>query len=285
MSLSTDSDDSELTSSSHLYITASIFNHSCAPNALWTILGDVIIVRARVDVEEGQEVFIPYTGAISDKAINETVERSLSKHFPNAPGCQCSACEATRRDGRVRVARRRDLMANEYERIKEDLRNLATSQSSVPITIIRRGKQLIADLGATYSPSRRCNIRVSLAQAEHWLSEAFHLRQQYEEAIKHSFKSFQAQGGEIEPSPLGGSSTTPRVLAAPLAPGSTGINTLLVNASRCLYLGRPDTAMMWLRLAMETAEMVNGGGRKLFERKFRGVMETVGVMELFLRME
>lgn len=279
--LRAETSDTELTSSTLLFSSASIFNHSCDPNALWTILGDVIAVRARVDIAEGDEIFVPYADNLDDDDEGNSV---LSKHFPDG-GCPCPVCKANRLDGPTRIGRRRHLMTTEYPKIRADLQTASTSSAPVPHTLARRAKQLVIDLQKTYSPSHRISMRRALAQGEHWLSEVLGAQGQYEQAITHSLLSLQAQGCVISPLPLAESALTARVRDAPFAPASTAVNSLLVNTARSLRLGRIDAAWMWLKLAMQTADILNGGGKKLFEKMFGAVMSEVGVKDLFLCMD
>lgn len=44
-----------------LFHNASLFNYSCWPNCVWTVVGNVIFVRTIVDVKNGEECFISYT--------------------------------------------------------------------------------------------------------------------------------------------------------------------------------------------------------------------------------
>lgn len=261
-----------------------MFNYSCDPTALYDIIGDVMVVRARVDISAGAEIFLPYVGAPSDVLVEDSVNRILSKHFPTAPGCQCVVCKANRLDGPARLDRRCGLMEKEYVKVKNDFTSHITSSACPPVSLVRRAKHLVADLEKTYLPSRATNIRLALSQAEHWLAEILSACEQFQEATKHTLYALQAVGLVVVPSPLSGSASAPTVQAAPFAPGPSAVNSLLVNGGRSLLLGKPDAAKMWVRLARETEAIVSGGSKQLFEQKFRKVMQTAGVYHVFSSM-
>lgn len=71
--------------SSALYTLPSLINHSCAANATWTSIGDVIVIRAVQTISIGEEITIPYVGGGLQKR-----ESNLRKWIPS--GCQCQLC-------------------------------------------------------------------------------------------------------------------------------------------------------------------------------------------------
>lgn len=50
-----------------LYLLPSLFNHSCAPNASRQFFGDVMVIRALVDIPAGTQVYISYTNEREDR--------------------------------------------------------------------------------------------------------------------------------------------------------------------------------------------------------------------------
>eukprot|EP00413_Alexandrium_margalefii_P034680 CAMPEP_0204563562 /NCGR_PEP_ID=MMETSP0661-20131031/34382_1 /ASSEMBLY_ACC=CAM_ASM_000606 /TAXON_ID=109239 /ORGANISM="Alexandrium margalefi, Strain AMGDE01CS-322" /LENGTH=441 /DNA_ID=CAMNT_0051571129 /DNA_START=26 /DNA_END=1351 /DNA_ORIENTATION=+ len=54
-----DHDDDD-NASSALYHRGSFFNHSCRPNCLWTVVGNMIMVRANTHIRSGEECSVAY---------------------------------------------------------------------------------------------------------------------------------------------------------------------------------------------------------------------------------
>ncbi|ORY89005.1 hypothetical protein BCR35DRAFT_350517 [Leucosporidium creatinivorum] len=283
----TSSSDSSGNSPSFLFLQSSFFNHSCASNALWETYSDIMIVRARAPIREGEEVFIPYAGAGAAEADNDKVTDILEKHFPTPPGCCCDLCTASRRDGADQVARRKQLMATEHEDLKRLLHSFNPSSSTrLSHSTMRRIKKLVTDIEATYAADRGSPIRIQLGLAHHLFGEALHINGDYATAIKHTYLAYEAQGGRISPSPLLSSSSSsekPTVVAAPLAQADMAVIHLLVNAFRSLKLEKPNQARKWMRLAIETEQILSGGGKEKFDRRFEEVSETMSLTDLARR--
>lgn len=272
-----------------------MFNHSCVPSALYEIVGDVMAVRARVDIEEGTEVSISYHGAPFEAGHGgddneQKVKRIFAKHFPTPSGCQCLACRANQLDGSTRLDRRRQLMKTRYVKVAADLRSLNATQSQSSAAVVRQAQQLVSDLQETYSPSRGINFRYGLSQAEHLLAEILYARRdKFHESVKHSFLSLEALGLVISPSPLVSHSSTtepPKVRVAPYCLVRHAVCTLLIISGRYLGRGELDAAHMWARLARETDAMASaaGGGDdrqdEHFKNKYQKFLESVGIVSI-----
>jgi len=73
---------SRFDTTSSLFSRSSLFNHSCLPSARWSTLGDVMVIRARVDIPAGQEDFptVPFssTTILANKLSRESVKSSAT---------------------------------------------------------------------------------------------------------------------------------------------------------------------------------------------------------------
>ncbi|GAA5918457.1 hypothetical protein JCM8208_003797, partial [Rhodotorula glutinis] len=79
----------ELDSWSALFIDGSAFNHSCVANTYHKTLGDVLVVRARVPIKKGKEVYLSYAPLATLRGEGRALY--LSRHF-DAAGCPCAHC-------------------------------------------------------------------------------------------------------------------------------------------------------------------------------------------------
>ena len=73
-----------------IYLSTSLFNHSCAPNCVATFEGDSVTIRATCLVEEGAELCISYIDTALPRA---TRQAQLWRHWRFA--CECDRCEST----------------------------------------------------------------------------------------------------------------------------------------------------------------------------------------------
>ncbi|GAA5893997.1 hypothetical protein JCM6882_007954 [Rhodosporidiobolus microsporus] len=168
--------------SSGLFLAASFFNHSCAPNALWIPLGDLFVVRARTSIRAGQEVYLPYTSASTPFHMRKTV---LGSHFESS-GCNCPRCAADAADGPDNLERRVDLL-NQVRPIyfQRDLQSLI---------------RLVDALEKTYSPTRRFP-KTELVEAYHDVAELVGIDTDAECRLANSYelKALSASGVVLKP--------------------------------------------------------------------------------------
>jgi hypothetical protein len=108
------SSERDLEKPSAIYTLPSIFNHSCHPNAMWRCFGDVMVIRARQTVLEGEEVTLPYTLGHTyidrEKALAPIIEMQ----------CDCTFCAADRADGKI-ACRQRKTLIDEMNATKKGL--------------------------------------------------------------------------------------------------------------------------------------------------------------------
>ncbi|CAK4031071.1 Histone-lysine N-methyltransferase, H3 lysine-4 specific [Lecanosticta acicola] len=70
-----------------IWLHASMFNHCCLPNASWSWIGDLFVVRANRDVAAGEEITVAYVPCSYDFA---TRQKSLKS--ANDFECACALC-------------------------------------------------------------------------------------------------------------------------------------------------------------------------------------------------
>lgn len=276
----TSAEETNAMSPSCLLTRGSLFNHSCVPNAGWQTYSDIFVVRAGAGIAEGAEIFIPYTLEGLESFSRDKDTSALAKHFPSS-GCSCELCAAERRDGPARAARRKKLM-EDVDELTSLVHQLPSSPLRCPATIGRL-KKFLADVEATYSAGRRCEIKMASAEAHHLLAEAYTIQGHLADAISHTLKSFEARGGVIRPSPLDTRRSTerPAVLAAPAGDVDGAVKHLIVNARRSAAMGKASKAREWLRLAMECEEIYNGGGKEKFGLRFEEVLQALELERVF----
>eukprot|EP01119_Soliformovum_irregulare_P001033 TRINITY_DN10776_c0_g1_i1.p1 TRINITY_DN10776_c0_g1~~TRINITY_DN10776_c0_g1_i1.p1 ORF type:complete len:705 (+),score=151.91 TRINITY_DN10776_c0_g1_i1:168-2117(+) len=144
-----------------LFDRPSLTNHSCLPNAHWTMIGDVHMIRAIRPIAHGEEVTISY-------ATGQTLkERSdLLKTYLGDCKCECQLCIEERSDGPEKNAHREELM----QKIKDFEKNVSKVEIPSMISSIRRFGD---DLEKTYGRHRtikpqlfHVHQRISALQAQ-----------------------------------------------------------------------------------------------------------------------
>jgi SET domain-containing protein len=92
-----------------------LFNHSCDPNVEWSSAARyhrTILVRARRDIEEGEQLLVEYDQFMRKQPLHARRERYY--RWLNAP-CQCSRCLAEEEE-----AARTDIKAgNDWDDLTE----------------------------------------------------------------------------------------------------------------------------------------------------------------------
>lgn len=78
----------------HLFLTFSLFSHSCTPNAMWYIANDVLIVEAMRPIQKGEEIMISYFGRncfIDSENERQEYLKCLADNFQM--DCSCDLCK------------------------------------------------------------------------------------------------------------------------------------------------------------------------------------------------
>ncbi|KAF5369362.1 hypothetical protein D9758_002497 [Tetrapyrgos nigripes] len=162
---------------SALYLFASMFNHSCLPNAMWFCFGDVMVISAARTIAEGEEIYIPY---VTPSGSFKERQDGLRKHLPDE--CRCELCAQDRADGVSNCQRREQLM--------EKIKSASTTQQY---------RRLLTQIEETYSSSRG-NIRPELFFSKHGLGEMLrsNLKQSHAQLSKSTFRSRMKETIELD---------------------------------------------------------------------------------------
>ncbi|KPV78180.1 uncharacterized protein RHOBADRAFT_40724 [Rhodotorula graminis WP1] len=208
---------------SALFLGGSLFNHSCTPNASWTLYGDVQVVRARAPVKAGDEVFAAYVPASSAPEKRDSL---FKLHFPN--GCTCAYCVDERRDTPQQVARRAELL------------------------------RAIEQLEGTYSRRQQSSYRHALVGPYHICAHVLshpHLPNSNRLANVYELKAISASGADVRETPDGGERV--EVVSAPYtvpAERSLAERSLLKIAGRTSDAEAPK----WIKAASDVARITHG---------------------------
>ncbi|GAA5901661.1 hypothetical protein JCM8208_001569 [Rhodotorula glutinis] len=236
---------------------ASLFNHSCTPNAFWRTYGDVQVIRTRAPVQAGDEVFLAYVPADAPQKKRDSV---LKAHF--ADGCTCAYCVDERRDTPQQVARRAELVSRSEAINKE----ASVRQSIAPARmkqLSREIKNVVEQLEGTYSRRRQPSYRHALVGPYHVCAHVLdhpHLANATRLGILYELKAISASGAEVRKTPHGGV----EVVAAPYAIAaerSVPERCLLKIAGRHSLVGGPGgdiEARKWVKAAAEMARITHG---------------------------
>ncbi|KDQ17930.1 hypothetical protein BOTBODRAFT_143664, partial [Botryobasidium botryosum FD-172 SS1] len=140
---------------SALYLLPSLFNHACAATANWYHFGEVMVIRAVRDLEEGEELTIAY---VEGHTAWER-QAALKKHRFT---CSCPLCDADRKDGEAACGRRSELMlkAGAQRSLAEGTLNLAGV------------RKYVCEVEGTYA-SARGPVRPASSRARQRLADAY----------------------------------------------------------------------------------------------------------------
>ncbi|ORY89006.1 hypothetical protein BCR35DRAFT_350518 [Leucosporidium creatinivorum] len=275
-----------------LYPRAAFFNHSCAPNAVWRTYSDILVLRARTVINEGEEIFHSYSAAIPG---TQTHRKALEKHFEEGR-CLCDLCEAEREDGSEE--RRTLLEGGRYEELQALVRE---EQAGGGGTAKEEVKAYVEALEATYKlrqegEGRLGKLKPALHAAYHLFAEAS-WSSSIEEGLKWELAAIEAQGGVLNPAaaisfspsspPAPSPSPTaddPLLLASSIYNSTLSTMQLLLCAMRSQQAGhRPQAIRRWVQLAVENECILGGGGeagRRLWEAQYGDMLERMGLEEL-----
>lgn len=129
----------------------SMMNHDCIGNAAYTFFGDILVLRARIDIDSGQEITAPYTDPMQ---AYEDRQLHLSVYFSE---CQCQLCRMDRADGQDRRRRRCELLQGPVISLHRAVRGSpdgAMASSNIRRGWLQEATDLMSDLELTYTPGR-----------------------------------------------------------------------------------------------------------------------------------
>jgi len=259
-----------------LYTLPSLFNHACryAANALWHCLGDVIVIRAATDIAAGEEITIPY----ADGETYTERERELATILPQ--GCDCSRCKADRLDGRASCMRRRSLVERRYQ-IYEDASHPGKSHGGVNLKAL---EQHTRDVEMTYKVSRNA-LKSSMCWPLKDLmdfsrKEAIRLKDPnlFHKSIQYGYRALESVGlRQLPPCSSPSPYSLPVEKRLFMSPGDVGMYAMImVELSFTLYaMGDNVNARGWRRAAWWVHEGILGGGRELFDSRFKEMIDQI----------
>lgn len=145
-----------------LYTLTSMFNHSCAPNANYVFIGNIMTVRASCSIKAGEEITIAYVSPHQPYSERRDT-LATAWHMPEV--CDCAQCQDDRADGDASLRRREEM--------------LATLPSTLLGQSVNELQTLEKKLSATYAPTRGPR-RLAMYGIHHSIAE--HLRTSPSEA-------------------------------------------------------------------------------------------------------
>ncbi|GAA5891420.1 hypothetical protein JCM8208_002621 [Rhodotorula glutinis] len=133
---------------SALFINGAAFNHSCLPNTYHKSVGDLLVVRARVGIKKGKEVYVSY--APIDISRSPCFSTVLERHF-GPIGCPCAYCVDIKYDDDEDMLDERERLLDEFygnvDLILEDDQQTAEICAKHCADLSR----IIADIDDTYT--------------------------------------------------------------------------------------------------------------------------------------
>ncbi|RUP42945.1 hypothetical protein BC936DRAFT_137855 [Jimgerdemannia flammicorona] len=240
-----------------LWILPSLLNHSCVPNAIYIIVGDLLFVRAMQNIPKDNEVCVPYLPCTN--TYNERVKKLKARSFR----CSCQLCVFERaHPSHARETRQR--LLKEHERLRDRIRT-GDPAMIPPLT------NIIAQLRDTYPPLPTTSLLLSPTTLPphqlrlgliHPLISLYHLR-----ASSGDFESAVAILRDVfEMQPRCGDLTVNRVDIA------------MAIARMCDALGEEMEKRRWMRVSENECEIIygEGEGKRVWREVFSKDVEMMG---------
>ncbi|GAA6028981.1 hypothetical protein JCM8097_001536 [Rhodosporidiobolus ruineniae] len=273
-------------SPSGLFLSASIFNHSCCYNADWLVLGDFMLVRARSPIRKGEEITVAYVD------VSKPYQRRLdvcAVHFDD--GCTCPLCQLDRLDGSVEVNRRHKLIEQRLPALQEAHKRLKKNlPPTEPFQLHQQQRDLaslVDDLEQTYSSTRGV-LKPELSLPLAMLAD-FHFstrRKSARKANELTLRSLEAGGAALRRGPDAGSASAMEVVAAPFVHPDDAAAALLGMAARLVKAGQPgdrEEAVELVKAAREMASIVEGERSGGFAGRYKARIKELGLEEVVAR--
>ncbi|GAA5939424.1 Set6p [Sporobolomyces koalae] len=248
----------------NLFSRSSIFNHSCAPNATWYINGDVIVIRARTDISQDEEVTLSY---LQVGLPYEVRHKIFVQKFEFE--CTCSRCKDDRKAGTVQLARRSNILRTKYEVFDPDLHDCCDEKD-----VADKLSDIVTNFESTY-PSTN-SIGPEAVRAYHDLSTMLcpiHDRSQRQSFFK---KALNAEGVHFVPTKSG----KLKVTAAPFnGPNSRIMRVIFCYIATSAHPGgghNPREGKAWLEFAIELDQLTTGRKKKDFRMVWSSEIEELG---------
>ncbi|GAA5823886.1 hypothetical protein JCM11251_003331 [Rhodosporidiobolus azoricus] len=232
-------------------------NHACIGNATWTVISDLVVIRARIAIKKGEEILIPY---LTVDATFMQRQQLFRDHFDDGQ-CNCEVCKLDKEDGQVKVNRRWKLY-NEIVAIKD------TNSPG----LLKKGRiaNLIDQMEDTYSSTRPLILRPELALPYRALANATEQHSPVppflHEAISYDFKALEAAGAIVVRS-----DKDIKVVQAPATTPGMAVPLLLNAAARhfaMAFYEENDETKMYIRGAIRMDRILRGSHRRRFISKW-----------------
>ncbi|GAA5922204.1 hypothetical protein JCM3775_003529 [Rhodotorula graminis] len=143
---------------SALFLNGSAFNHSCLPNTYHKTVGDLLVVRARVPVKKGKEVYVSY--APIDRTPSHEIWDVLDRHFGDN-GCPCAYCVETKDDDNNVLEHRQNAL-DQFDEAFDDFFAPGESTPEACAEQYAHMSTIVADICSTYMGD--CNVKPELVE-------------------------------------------------------------------------------------------------------------------------
>lgn len=172
--------------STGLWCQASYMNHSCLFKANRSFIGDLMIVRATKEIEEGTEITIPYHSIEADT-------RARQKKFQETWGfkCDCRLCASETRPNPTRMA----LIKTSEAFVEKFQLNRNSLPSKHTFT---RAEGLVRDIEKTYSGESFQDMpHLAAIPVYRWLCQSCVLLQKHKELGDWAFALLRSHGYKV----------------------------------------------------------------------------------------
>ncbi|BGP26605.1 hypothetical protein JCM10295v2_005558 [Rhodotorula toruloides] len=139
-------------------------NRSCHPNALCMNVGDVMVVRARTAIAEGDEICISYVPSSSTQTVTDNILRQRAM-----TGCGCAICREAAHTDSNQVTKRYKLLDESMTKFSNPLQRSTAGQKARK-DMKPSLEKVIKKVEATYTQDG-LRFRPDLASIYHVMSE------------------------------------------------------------------------------------------------------------------
>ncbi|KAF8580588.1 hypothetical protein K439DRAFT_1619696 [Ramaria rubella] len=267
---------------SALYLLPSLFNHSCLETASRVFFREVMVIRAAINMKKGEEITIAYSSGFT------AYTRQKSFDIWNIR-CTCEMCENDRASGEAVCKRREGVMlaVNALSTKSAQAECHSTDRSSEQIQSLEILVKQVADTYNNNTAHGLNSVLPALAVANNYLARALHARARKDisvgpRAVVEAIKSLEATGISVVDKSTDGQfiySLLP--INTNRGPGAffgeSCVLLALMIVELFLWMGDNPRADMWLRTAWWLEDVTVGGGKALFEERYKEVLQATGI--------
>ena len=143
---------------SALFLNGSAFNHSCLPNTYHKSVGDLLVVRSRVFIKKGKEVYVSYAPIDVTQALSRWCV--LDRHFAG-DGCPCAYCVETNKDDEEELEQRRELL-EDFDGLFCDIIDSGERSAQMCAERYAELSGMVADVRGTFTG--KCDVKPELVE-------------------------------------------------------------------------------------------------------------------------